>query len=94
MHEGDVSFGEETDELQDASNWGNSPKDEVMDSTRPIKNEIDDLKERAKDKIEDKIKDKIEDKIKEKRNNSNNSSNQNSNRNTNPNSNAPQNTNS
>lgn len=94
MHEGDVSFGEETDELQDASNWGNSAKDEVMDSTRPIKNEIDDLKERAKDKIEDKIKDKIEDKIKEKRNNSNNSSNQNSNRNTNPNSNTPRNTNS
>ena len=93
MHEGDVSFGEETDELQDASNWGNSAKDEVMDSTRPIKNEIDDLKERAKDKIEDKIKDKIEDKIKEKRNNSNNSSNQNSNRNTNPNSNTPRNTN-
>lgn len=68
MHEGDVSYGDEVDDLQDISNWGDSAKDEALDATRPLKDGIDDIKEKVKDKVKDKIEDKIEDKLKDKLN--------------------------
>lgn len=75
MHEGDVSYGDEVDDLQDISNWGDSAKDEALDATRPLKDGIDDIKEKVKDKVKDKIEDKIEDKLKDKLNDKNNAKN-------------------
>ena len=84
MHEGDVSYGDEVDDLQDISNWGDSAKDEALDATRPLKDGIDDIKEKVKDKVKDKIEDKLKDKLNDKNNAKNNQNNSSRSSNGNP----------